>query len=105
MERASLEFEELGQSLNGLTGALRRTKGTAAGKSGSKGKPDSLAKAATGKDLKPEAEPHETAEALREWSAVEAIQASTVNSMRKVAQDVSALAMVSHAALPCPKGS
>lgn len=93
MERASLEFEVLGQSLNGLTGALRRTK-PAAGKPGPKGKNDSLSKPEADKVAAAGGESSAEAEALHEWSAMEAIQASTVNSMRKVAQDVSALATV-----------
>ena len=94
MERASLEFEELGQSLNGLTGALRRTK-PAQGKPGGKGKgQQSPAKAEAGETSEPQEDSALEAVTLPEMSAVEAIQASTVNSMRKVAQDVSALAAV-----------
>lgn len=103
MERASLEFEELGQSLNGLTGALRRPKPTP--KPGAKGKGQALAKTEGEQPAEAaETESAAAAAALNEMSAVEAIQAGTVNSMRKVAQDVSALAAVScfsFQALPC----
>ena len=93
MERASLEFEELGQSLNSLTGALRRPKPPAA-KPGAKGKGQGLAKTEGEKPAEAEGSESPAAAALGEMSAVEAIQAGTVNSMRKVAQDVSALAAV-----------
>ena len=99
MERASLEFEELGQSLNSLTGALRRPKPSSA-KPGGKGKGQALAKTEGEKPAEAEGSESSAAAALSEMSAVEAIQAGTVNSMRKVAQDVSALAAV--CPLPCP---
>ena len=94
MERASLEFEELGQSLNGLTGALRRPKPTP--KPGAKGKGQALAKTEGEQPAEATETESAAAAALNEMSAVEAIQAGTVNSMRKVAQDVSALAAVSY---------
>jgi hypothetical protein len=82
MERASLEFEELGQSLNGLTGGLRK-KSTAG-----KGTKD-------GKGAPPSAEEGKSATvAVYEMNPVEAIQASTINSMKKVAHDLSSLTAV-----------
>lgn len=79
MERASLEFEVLGQSLNGLTGGLTGGKRS---KPAGGGKP--APKPANGAGQ----------EKAQERSPVEAIQESTANSMRKVAQDVSALTAV-----------
>jgi hypothetical protein len=76
VERASLEFEVLGQSLNGLTGGLTGGKRS---KPAGGGKP--APKPANGAGQ----------EKAQERSPVEAIQESTANSMRKVAQDVSAL--------------
>lgn len=78
MERASLEFEELGQSLNGLTGGLRKK--PAAGKG-----------AKDGKAAPSPEEGKSTGVTVYEMNPVEAIQATTINSMRKVAQDVSSL--------------
>lgn len=100
MERASLEFEELGQSLNGLTGALWRTKPASSRtpKSKVKGeeKPDVQAETGSEGSVAPEVA------AVHEMNAVEAIQASTVNSFRKIAHDVSALAAVCSLFTPLP---
>lgn len=104
MERASLEFEELGQSLNSLTGALRRPKPSTA-KPGAKGKGQTLDKAEGEEAAEAEGDESPAAAALNEMSAVEAIQAGTVNSMRKVAQDVSALAAVRSRAPPAVEHS
>jgi len=81
MERASLEFEELGQNLNGLTGGLRKKPAAGKGAKDGKGGPSPPAEGKQGITV-------------YEMNPVEAIQASTINSMRKVAQDVSSLTAV-----------
>ena len=85
VERASLEFEELGQSLNGLTGGLKRSRPLATRQRGRKAAVDPGEAVAAVKD----------AERGQDKGPVGAIQASTANSMRKVAQDISALTAVS----------
>lgn len=93
MERASLEFEELGQSLNGLTGALWRTK-TSTPKTPRSRVKGGAAKQEVSKDAGLENAVPPEAAVMHEMNPVEALQAGTVNSIRKVAQDVSALAAV-----------
>ena len=85
VERASLEFEELGQSLNGLTGGLKRSRPLATRQRGKKAAVEAGEAAAAVKD----------AGRGQDRGPVGAIQASTANSMRKVAQDISALTAVS----------
>ena len=91
MERASLEFEELGQSLNILTGGLvRRNKPAVPKKASSK---PQTAQAGESDDQQAVALAIEESKGNSplEWNAVEALQAGTLASIRKVAQDVSSL--------------
>lgn len=99
MERAGLEFEELGQSLNILTGGLvRRNKPANARKAVAKAQ---AAAAAANTEIGMHEEAltsnvdNKGSSAIHEWNAVEALQAGTLASIRKVAQDVSSLTAVS----------
>lgn len=96
VERASLEFEELGQSLNILTGGLvRRNK--PAKKTVLKAQAAAAAAASAAEGVSGDASaalPSDDGK-MQEWNAVEALQAGTLASIRKVATDVSSLTAVS----------
>ena len=93
MEKASLEFEELGQSLNILTGGfVKRNKASLQKRSGHQ---------QTAKETKmetystaAEAETIKAASLSHDWSVVDALQAGTLASIRKIATDVSSLTAV-----------